>query len=169
MLQCRCAWILGTVLLAACHGDASNAPLAPARPVVKKAAVLGPGPSAAELTAGMVEAVTVGKSTLPVDVKYELARAPVIGQAFDVTIALMPHIEADPAVLVVTGSDALLLSPGSGPVEIPTVEPAQVYRLTVTLTPAVDGVQLLALKVSLKHDDAVETREFSIPIIVGAQ
>lgn len=167
MLNHRRVGALAIVLLVACHGESGNAPTSPTTTAIKKPAPPRPGPTPAELTAGMVEAVTMGKSTVPVAVKFDLPHLPAAGQPTEITLALVPQIAADPATLVVTGSDALVLAPGSGPIEIPSVEPAQVYRHTVKLTPAADGVHLLDLKVSLKHDEIVETREFSVPIIVG--
>jgi hypothetical protein len=41
-----------------------------------------------------------------------------------------------------------------------------VYRQSVKVTPTADGVLLLGLTVSLKHDEMIESRAFSIPLIV---
>ena len=72
--------LLGTLAaVGACHRD-SNAPPAPVsaprvtRPAVKK------GPGADQLTAGMVEAASQGKSQLPVLLKFELPQRPTLGQ-----------------------------------------------------------------------------------------
>jgi hypothetical protein len=159
--------ISAILLLAACHGDATPPPVATVTPHFKRPPPVKRGPSPEELTAGMVEAVTLGKSTVPVAVKFDLPQTPTVGQQAEITVAVMPQIEADPATLVVTGSDALVLAPGSEPVEIPAVEPTQVYRHSILLTPTAEGVQLLNLSVTLKHDETVETRDFSVPIIVA--
>ncbi len=155
------------LLLVGCHGDSNGTPVVDATPHVKVPPPVKRGPTPEELTAGMVEAVTMGKSTVPVAVKFDLPQKPVAGRSAELVIALMPQIEADPATLVVTGSDTLVLEPGAGPVEIPAVEPTQVYRHNIRLTPTAEGVQLLGLHVSLKHDDVTETREFAVPIIVA--
>jgi hypothetical protein len=115
----------------------------------------------------MVEAVTVGKSTVPVAVKFDFAGRPIVGQPLDVSIAVLPRIEADPAVLAVDESAGWQLAPGSESISIPAVQPGQVYRETVKVTPTADGVQLLSLRVSLKHDEVSETRTFSVPVIVA--
>jgi hypothetical protein len=154
-------------LLSACHGDSSEAPVANPAHHLSAPAPVKRGPTPAELTVGMVEAVTVGKSTVPVGVKFELPERPIVGQSLDVIVAVMPQIAADPAVLVVTGSDGLQLAPGDGPIEIPSVEPTQVYRHSVKMTPSAEGVQLLSLSVSLKHDEIMETRTFAVPVIVA--
>jgi hypothetical protein len=49
---------------------------------------------------------------------------------------------------------------------LPVVQAGQVYRQSVQVTPTADGVLLLTLMVSLKHDDLAESRAFSIPLIV---
>jgi hypothetical protein len=158
----------GGLLLAACHGEANDTPAAHAAPQLNGAPSVKRGPSPEELTAGMVEAVTMGKSTVPVAVKFDLPQKPVAGQPVDITIAVMPQVEADPATVAVAGSDSLVLAQGSGPIEIPAVEPTQVYRHNIKLTPTAEGVQLLGLSVTLKHDEIVETREFAVPLIVAA-
>lgn len=158
--------VCAVLLTAACHRDSGSTPVADMTPHLKPAPVKR-GPTPEELTAGMVEAVTMGKSTVPVAVKFDLPQKPSVGQATAVVIAVMPQIEADPATLVVTGSQALTLAPGNGPIVMPAVEPTQVYRHSIQLTPTAEGVQLLNLSVALKHDELTETREFAVPIIVA--
>ena len=51
---------------------------------------------------------------------------------------------------------------------MPALEAGQVYRQSIKVTPTADGVLLLGLTVSLKHDDMTESRAFSVPLIVGA-
>jgi hypothetical protein len=152
--------------LAACHRD-SSAPAAPvsaprpALPAVKR------GPGADQLTAGMVEAASQGKSQLPVRLKFELAHRPTLGQPLDIDIAVMPQINASPAAIQVAEGDGLTLPPGANQLDLPDLEAGQVYRQTLKVTPTTDGVLVLNLTVSMKHDDLTETRAFSIPLIVG--
>jgi hypothetical protein len=160
---------VAAVLLAACHGEPKQAPAvtaAPAAvaPVVKRAPT---GPTPEELTAGMVEAVTIGKSTAAVAVKFDLPQRPSVGKRFDVVIAVLPQTAASSAMVQVAGSEGLQLAPNFAPIEIPSLDPTQVYRLTIPVTPTADGVHLLGLSVSLKQDDMAESRSFSVPIIVA--
>jgi hypothetical protein len=60
----------------------------------------------------------------------------------------------------------LTVAPGANAIDLPAVEAGQVYRQSVTVTPAADGVLLLGVSVSLKHDEMTESRAFSIPLIV---
>jgi hypothetical protein len=154
-------------LLSACNWDKGTAPAA--APVATESKVVDTrhGPTPKEQTAGMVEAVTVDKSTVPVAVKFDLSARPAVGQPLALVLAVMPQIAADPMVLTLTESAGLQLAPGTLTNEIAAAQPDQVYRQTVTLTPTAEGVHLLGFSVSLKHDEITETRTFSVPIIVS--
>ena len=155
------------LLIGACHRESGTppAPTASHTPQVR-APVAKQGPTAAELTFGMVQAAGQGKSELAVELKFDLPRRPTLGQPLDINIALVPQIDADPAEIQVTGGDGLTLPPGANHFNLAAVQAGQVYRQSFTVTPSVEGVLLLSLTVSLKHDDTVETRAFYIPLIV---
>jgi hypothetical protein len=154
------------LLLAACHGESNQAPAVTLSPAAVAPAVKR-GPTPEELTMGMVEAVSTGKSTAPVAVKFDLPQRPTVGKRFEVVIAVLPQSAASSAVVQVAGSDGLQLAPNTAPIEISSLDPTQVYRLSVPVTPTIEGVQLLGVNVSLKQDDFAETRSFSVPIIVA--
>ena len=78
----------------------------------------------------------------------------------------MPQIDANLGEIQVTGGDGLTLASGPGQIDLSAVEAGQVYRQNVKVTPTADGVLLLNLTVSLKHDEMTESRAFSIPLIV---
>ncbi len=154
--------------LCACNGDSGTpaAPTSAPSPHVKTAAPVKKGPSAADLTAGMVEAVSQGKSTVPVELKFDLPQKPLIGKALQVDIAVMPQIPASVADIQITGTEGLEVAPDASQIEIPSVAEGEVYRHSVKVTPTTDGVLFLGLTVSLKHDEISESRAFSIPLIV---
>jgi hypothetical protein len=167
MIPRRMLALVAAVLLAACHGEPKQAPAATPAPAAV-APVVKRGPTPDELTAGMVEAVTIGKSTAPVAVKFDLPERPSVGKRFEIVIAVLPQIAAGSAMVQVSGSDGLQLAPNLAPIEIPSLDPGQVYRLSIPVTPTADGVHLLGLSVSLKEDDSAESRSFSVPIIVAS-
>lgn len=156
------------VAASACHQDPGTQPppTSTPKPHVSVAVIAKKGPSAAELTAGMVEAASQGKSQLPVELKFDLKQRPTPGQALDIDIALIPQIDAGAANIQVTGGDGLTVAPATNQIDLPAVEAGQVYRQSVKVTPSADGVLLLSLTVSLKHDEMTESRAFSIPLIV---
>jgi hypothetical protein len=153
--------------LCACNRDSESAPpggavahVNPKAPVVAKS-----GPTAAQQTAGMVEAANQGKSQLPVDLKFDLGGRPKVGQVLDINLALIPQIAASPASIQVSDAEGLTVAQGTNQVDIPSAEPGEVYRHTVKVTPNAEGVWLVGVTVSLKHDEVTDQRAFSIPII----
>jgi hypothetical protein len=166
MKTARVLLLCSVAALSACQRDAEGPPPPPAAPHVAAPVVVKKGPSAAELTVGMVEAASQGKSQLPVLLKFDLPQRPTLGQAVTINLALMPDIDASPADIEVTGGDGLTIAAGTNQIELPTLAAGEVYRQAVKVTPTTDGVLLLSLKVSMKHDDVTESRVFSIPLIV---
>jgi hypothetical protein len=166
MKTARVLTLCTVAVLSACHQDSGNPTQPKPAPHVKVPVAANKGPSAAQLTAGMVEAATQGKSQLPVALKFGLKQRPKVGQPLDIDIAVMPQIDASLADIQVTGGDGLTVAPDSNKVELSPVETGRVYRQVVTVTPSLDGVLLLGLTLSLKHDEMTDSRAFSIPLIV---
>jgi hypothetical protein len=161
----RALLLCALAAVGACH-RASDAP-APAAPKSQASVPVAvkKGPTAAQLTAGMVEAAGQGKSQLAVDMKFDLQQRPAIGQALDVDIAVVPQIDASAGDIRVTGGDGLTVA-AADPIILPAVEAGEVYRRSVKVTPTATGVLMLSLTVSLKHDEMTDSRVFSIPLIV---
>jgi hypothetical protein len=155
------------VALAACNKDSGSVPAANAVSHVKPKAAVAPKPgaTAAEQTVGMVQAASQGKSQVPVELKFDIAQRPKVGQLLAIDLALIPQIEANPATIQVTGTDDVSVAPGASQFDIASAEAGGVYRETVNVTPNAEGVVLLGVTVLLKHDEVVDQRVFSIPII----
>ncbi len=158
--------LCSVTVVGACHGDSGAPPPVETKPHINVPVAAKKGPSAAELTAGMVEAASQGKSQLPVELKFDLRQRPTPGQAVEIGIAVMPQIDANPASIQIAGGDGLTVAPGANQIDLPAVEAGQVYRQSLKVTPTKEGVLLLNLTVSLQHDDTTESRVFSIPLIV---
>jgi len=157
---------LTLLLVAACHRGSDQAQVH--KPLARAKAPVAVQPGVQELTAGMVEAASQGKSQAPVALKFDLAQRPVQGEPLEVIIALLPQIAASPATIDVSAPEGLKLADGDGRIEFPSVDAAQVYRHTIKLTPMAEGVFVLNFAVSLKHDQLTDSRTFSVPIIVAA-
>jgi hypothetical protein len=151
---------------AGCQRDSggANGPSHAAR--TKAPVAVQRGPTVEELTAGMVEAATQGKSQTPVGLKFDILTRPVQGQPLEIAVALLPGESAVPATVDVTGPDSLQLPDDQKKFEFASVEPAQVYRHSIRLTPTAEGIYLLTLTVSLSHDQLADIRVFSVPLIV---
>lgn len=167
MTNARILLLCAVAALSACNGDSGQS--AAGKPAVRAHAplVAKKGPTPEELTVGMVEAVTQGKSQVPVELKFDVLQRPATGKALEIAIALVPQISAEQTTLQATGSDGLDVAPDNRQIDLPSVEAAQVYRHTVIVTPTADGVRFLMFTVTLNHDAITESRTFSIPLIVG--
>jgi hypothetical protein len=154
------------VAVAGCNKDSDSA--APAKMVthIKPRAPVAPKPgaTAAEQTAGMVQAVSQGKSQVPVELKFDIAQRPKVGQPLDINLALIAQIAASPATIQVSGADDVSVA-GAKQFDIASAEAGEVYRETVNVTPNAEGLVVLGVTVSLKHDEVVDQRVFSIPIL----
>ena len=114
----------------------------------------------------MVQAAAQGKSPLPVALKFELTQRPKVGQALQINLALIPQVDGGPATIKVNGGDGVNVAPGAKQFGYSSeVEAGDVYRQTVSVTPTDEGVLLLGVTVSLKHDEITDLKAFSIPII----
>ena len=165
MTYARVLLLCAVAALAACHGDSGQSSSAKAAPA-QHAAAAKKGPTAEDLTAGMVQAVSQGKSQVPVSIKFDLLQRPAVGRALDIDIAMLPQITADQATVQVTASDGLNVADDSRQVDFAAVEATQVYRHTISVTPTAAGVYFVEFAVTLAHDAISESRSFSVPIIV---
>jgi hypothetical protein len=158
--------LIALLVAAGCHRDAGQTlPWRPA-PASKPAPAVKKGPTAEEQTSGMVAASSPAASPVPLGLKFDLQSRPAVGQALAIDIALLPRLSASAGTLQVNDSPGLDLGAAATEVDIPAVEPDQVYRTRITVTPNREGVLLLSLSVTVKHDEISESRAFSLPIIV---
>ncbi len=152
-------------LLGACHKDSGAVVAAAPQAKVKAPVIAKSGPTSGEQTAGMIEAAVSGKSLLPAELKFDLPQRPKVGQAQEVNLALIAQVPGNPATIQVSGAEGLTVDPGASQLDIPATEAGEVYRHTVSITPTAEGVLLLGVKVSLKHDEVTDAKSFLIPII----
>jgi hypothetical protein len=121
-----------------------------------------------EQTASMVQAATSGKATAPMQLKFELAERPIAGQTIGLSLALLAGVPAQSVTLHFGDSPGLVLADPADRT-IGAVAPDAVYRQDVKLSAPAEGVYFVAVTATMTHDATVETRAFSIPIIVSAQ
>ncbi len=154
-------------LLAACNRDAANALISKVTTAPKTPQGGKKGPNADQQTAGMTLAVGIGKATLPLQLKFELANRPKAGQALGINLALLPQIPADSATIQVNPSDGVEVPKAMGEIAVPALDEGGVYRESLIVTPTKDGILLVGVNLTIKHDDIEETKGYSVPIIVG--
>jgi len=153
--------------LGGCHRGSDEAGAAKPVTTHKLAAPVKKGPTVQEQTAGLVEAASPGKSDAPIELKFDLQHRPTLGKALEIGIAIIPQISARVADVQASGSEGLSVATASADMEISPVEAMQVYRRVISVTPSAEGLMLLGVKVTLKHDEVEDYRVFSIPLIVS--
>lgn len=166
-MRVRTILVLCSVLLVACNRDAANALIAKVSSTPKTSQLGKRGPNAEQQTAGMTLAVGIGKATLPLQLKFELANRPKAGEALGINLALLPQIPADSATIQVNPSDGVEVSKAMGEIAVPALDEGGVYRESLIVTPTKDGILLVGVNLTIKHDDIEETKGYSVPIIVG--
>ena len=152
--------------LVACHRESDTQPQPKPAPRVAAPPPVKKGPSAAELTAGMVEAAIQGKSLVPVQLKFDLVQKPTVGRPLDINLAVIAQIDASAAQIQVVGGDGMTIPAGTNQIDMPALEAGQVYRQSIKVNPNAEGVLLLNLTLTLKHDEITESQAFSLPLIV---
>jgi hypothetical protein len=118
--------------------------------------------------ANMVSAVSSGKSSEDLQLKFELKGKPAVGQPVDIVLALIPGQELDRVLTTFQGSDGLDISAGAkpDPVDHPPVGVPVDY--TVTVVAKRDGVFSLSALVLADSRTASVSRTFSVPVIAGS-
>ena len=163
--------ITALCVLGACQRDGgASAPATDTGPQSKKLqATAGSRPDAAVADANrnMAAGVPLGESTAPVEVRFELGTAPVAGEPFDVSVAVLPGAPAPVLHIEVRASEGLIVVAPDGPVSIEKVEAGSVERLTVKASSAKTGTRVLSVKVTLELPTGAQSRDFAFPLLVG--
>jgi len=123
--------------------------------------------TATEQTAAMVDAPTQGRATAPLHLKFELVQRPVVGQTIDIKLALIPGAAAQSLVLHLADPPGLVLADHTDR-QIGAVQPDTAYWQEISASAPAEGVYYINLTATMTHDAIIETRSFSIPIIVAA-
>jgi hypothetical protein len=167
MIKTGVLLLCGSVIVAACGGDSKPADSAKPNAAPSAPATVKKASGSADQAAGMVSAVGIAKSTVPVALKFELGGRPKIGEPLTINLAVLPQVAADSALIQVIDSEGLDTSAVGAGVPFAKLEPGNSYKEIISVTPTKAGVLLLGLNVILKHDEISESRAFSVPIIVA--
>ena len=132
-------------------------------------------PSAAKPTdptelalANMVSAVSSGKSTDNLQLKFELHSRPAVGQPVEIDLALIPGQDLDRIYATFQGSDGLEVTAGGKTDEVNRPPVGVPITYTITVVPRREGVFSVSAVVLADSSSESVTRTFSIPVIAGA-
>jgi hypothetical protein len=159
---------LATLAMACGGGDEEKAAAEKAAPAVaagdvSKQAVAAEAKAADD---GLANAVAVGKTAAAVDLKYDLAARPGLGQPFEVELVFVPRMAADALEVQATGMPGLVVA-GGADAKFEQVVANEKYAAKVLLQVTEPGVYYVGVTAKLVSKVQTDSRTFSVPIIVG--
>ena len=155
-------------LAMACGGGDEKAAAEKAAPAVaagdvSKQAVAAEAKAADD---GLANAVAVGKTAAAVDLKYDLAVRPALGQPFEVELVFVPRMAADVLEVQASGMPGLVVA-GGADAKFDQVVANEKYAAKVLLQVTEPGVYYVGVTAKLVSKVQTDSRTFSVPIIVG--
>jgi hypothetical protein len=177
-LRTVAAAALAAVLLAGCGGSEydpnadvpapqpqAGAPADGSAPAAAPVVAAPPTPGE-EKTAHMATAVVDGKTSAPVDMKYDVLAKPDVGQPFEVELVFLPRIAADTLEVTVTEAPGLVLV-GQREARFGPIESGQPYSLKVLVRGDAVGLFYLSATAGIATPVQTEARAFAIPVVIG--
>jgi hypothetical protein len=115
---------------------------------------------------GLANAVAVGKTAAAVDLKYNLAARPALGQPFEVELVFIPRMAADALEVQATGMPGLVMAGGAN-AKFDRVVAGEKYAAKVLLQVTEPGVFYVGVTAKLVNKVQTDSRTFSVPVVVG--
>jgi hypothetical protein len=162
------AALLAGALVTACGGgkDEAVAVAEAEKANATKAAVAAPPTSADEKHARLASAVVDGKTTAPVDMKYDVLAKPALGQPFEVEMTFDTRLPADKLEIEITEAPGLTVV-GEKTAAFAPVEGGQSYATKVLVKGDNPGLYYIGVTAKMSTQVQTETRAFAIPIVIG--
>jgi hypothetical protein len=159
---------LAVAVAAGCGGksdDEAAAEAAKAKVAVKQAAEdAESGPAGDDRLANAV--VVTGKSSAPVDLKYDITTKPAVGQPFEVELTFLPRVGADTLDVEVSAVEGLTLVGGSA-MSFDMVQAGERYTTKVLAQSDVAGMYYIGVSAKMTTKVRTEVSGFSIPVVIG--
>jgi hypothetical protein len=115
----------------------------------------------------MANAVVTGKTTAPVDLKYDVLAKPDVGQPFEIELAFSPRLAADALEVEVTGIPGLTVVSG-GATRFEGVLAGGRHVAKVLVQADAPGIYYANVVAKMVTQVQTEARTFSVPVVVGA-
>ncbi len=115
---------------------------------------------------GLANAVAVGKTAAAVDLKYNLAARPALGQPFEVELVFLPRVAADTLEVQATGMPGLVVA-GGAEAKFSQVVAGEKYAAKVLIQVAEPGLYYVGVTAKLVNKVQTDSRTFSVPVVVG--
>lgn len=160
------AALAATVGVAGCGGKSDDGAVKVRVKAKAENVAEAPKPVAAEDDPRYAVAVVSGKTSAPVDLKYDLAAKPQVGQPLEVELVFQPRLPADTLEVEVSGMPGLTLAqPGAYKFEKVLTHTPYVHKVTVQAE--ADGTYYLSVIARMITQVQTEVRTFSVPVVVG--
>jgi hypothetical protein len=158
---------LGTLLVGCGRGEQEQA--APAqKPADKPAAAAAKAPTAADDPDSLkANAVTSGKTSAAVDLKYDVLSKPDPGQEFQIELVFLPRAAAESLEVEITSIPGITLVSG-GTARFENVTAGERYPAPIVARADGPGLYYLAVAARMVSKVRSEARTFSVPVVVGA-
>ena len=164
--------IVAGLTLAACGkkseeqaADAAAKSAAPAATAAEQAAA-PVKPAVEEELKHYATAVESGKSSAPVDLRYDVPAKPEVGRPFEVELAFVPRIQADTIEAEITGMQDLVIV-GDATIRFDAVEAGEAYRAKLNVRADAPGLYYIGVSARVITPVQTEARAFSVPLVVG--
>lgn len=159
------AALAALLALAGCGGKSEDASFK-ARTKAKPAASAPKTAASGDEDSRLATAVVSGKTSAPVDLKYDLAAKPAVGQPFEIELVFQPRLPADTLEVEVSGMTGLTVTqPGAFKFE--NVQAGTPYPQKITVQAAADGTYYVSVIARMITQVQTEVRTFSVPVVVG--
>jgi len=130
----------------------------------KKAAAAA---KAADPTATMARAVATGKPDAPIDLKYDILAKPIVGEAVEIELAMIPTASGDTMSASIAGSAGLTLEGELLP-SFTGVKVGQAVRAHFKAKASKEDVFYITVATTMHAAGVPSTRTYAIPILVSA-
>ena len=114
----------------------------------------------------LASAVVTGKSSAPVDLKYDIPAKPAVGEPFEVELTFLPRLGADSLDVEISAVEGLALVGGDA-VSFENVQAGERYTTKVLAQSDVAGMYYIGVSAKMTTKVQSEVRGFSVPIVVG--
>ena len=114
----------------------------------------------------LATAVISGKTSAPVDLKYDLSAKPQVGVPFEIELVFEPRLPADTLEVAVTGMPGLTVVQ-QGTFKFDKVQAATPYTQKVTVQADADGTYYVSVLARMISQIQTEVRTFSVPVVLG--
>ncbi|HZF14470.1 MAG TPA: hypothetical protein VE046_00875 [Steroidobacteraceae bacterium] len=119
-------------------------------------------------TADMTRAVSAGKATAPVDLKFTVTSKPVLGAPVAIDLAVISLASAESMTLSVQGGDGIDVDSATSLESFQKSPPGSLHHHKLRVTPRAEGAFNVAVLVTMVvPGSGLQSRTFAIPLLVG--